>query len=127
MSSCTIYLKHLDPVACVREITNRAASSQVEVHFKFRKEAGDEFSRLILGTHNFFRTRAKGLEEARRDILQRISEVTVIVGIPRAGNVTGESLVTGVSPLAEKMDAMFFDGFTMRDGSGIDLMIHPRP
>ena len=116
MSSRTVYIRHNDPASCVREISARAERVGLEMHPLRRDQPGDRFSKLILGTHNFVRTSGRGAEADRLHVLEHITHTTVIVGVPSADD-------RKVAAVVEDLDAVVFDGTTVRDSSGEDLLV----
>jgi len=122
MNNCTIYLRHDDPIECIQEISVRASKVGLEIHPLVKEKPGDKFSQLILGTHNFIQCSARGADESRSRVLKHIAQTTVIVGVPRATDSPLGSELSVVAGVVLAMDAIIFDGTTMRDHSGADLL-----
>lgn len=118
MSACTIYVRHSEPRACVAELQRRAEQLHLEIHPLLREAAGDKFSKLILGTHNYARARTSATQE--HPVLRHILETGVIVGVPD-GFSEPATIHSGVASVAADMDAIVFDGHTFRDCSGHNL------
>ena len=116
MSSCTIYIRHTSPASCVGNILERSVAASVEVNPLVREKPGDYFSRLILGTHNFARRRVKGREDQCGPVLDFIASTSVIVGVPHSPDTRV------LAALTVGMKAVIFDGQTIRDPEGKDLL-----
>jgi hypothetical protein len=84
-----------------------ALAGRLRITAKVFVEGGDEYSKMILGMHNFFRRNApQPAPEPLRSALQRIGVSDMALGIVYA-DAEGEKIVMA---LASAMDAVVFDG-----------------
>jgi hypothetical protein len=80
-------------------------------------KAGVEMNPLvILGAHNHARRRVKGREEAFRPLLDFILDTSVVVGVPRAPEMSVLATVT------DGLKVAVFDGHTFRSLEQEDLL-----
>lgn len=121
MSSCTIYIRHPDPAACVEELRARSESRRLAIHLLVREKPGDQFSRLILGTHNLLRQKKEGKEEDHRAALDFVATTSVIVGIPGSEDRSVADSLRLAASICEGFDARCFDGHSLRDQAGADI------
>jgi hypothetical protein len=91
----------------------------LQLSIKKQIERGDSFSKLILGTHNFFRmieTRHKKLQEV---LLKKISSCDATIGIVADSDFTEtDERATFIYKLMEMFDGIMFDGQGMTDKNG---------
>ena len=120
MSSCTIFIRHVSPSVCIEELKSRAVHARLDIHPLVREKPGDKFCGLILGTHNFIRK--KGREDTVRPVLAFVASTSVIVGVPNAAEGSVSSSMERFAALIDGFDAVFFDGNTMLDRTGKDLL-----
>lgn len=123
MSSCTIYICHQDTNACIDDLNTRAAQVDLKINTLIRVQPGDQFSKLILGTLNHLRKFTHSPKTARRDVMKHVSGCPVLAGVPNAAGGPLASCKSEVAQIAASMNAMFFDGDTMRDYAGRDPML----
>jgi hypothetical protein len=111
--------RHLELVATEEEL-ERAVIGTAEGTVSFssmrQRAPGDEFSRMVLGMHNFFRTMATRKARRRRRILDLLDECEMAVGVVAAPDFTAtDSRLDLVFAIAAQLDGMVFNGSGMID------------
>ncbi len=138
-SSCTIYSPRLDfntPLTILRhyqgghlEIKNAkghwttltliTGESQIVFSSLWQQKPGDEFSRLILGTHNYFRMIGTQNKRLQNQLLHTIAATNMVIGvkaIPDFDESVGHFDL--IFAIAETLDGMIFNGNGMIDYEG---------
>ena len=82
-----------------------------------KKKPGDEFSKLILSTHNLFRTRVKQQSENKEIVLSRIKRTALAIGIVAEPDLSEED-EDCLLDLARILDGVIFNGSSMIDSEG---------
>ena len=122
MSPCTIFLRSTDPQPAIPGVLHRAQKFGTEVHTLVRQAPRDEFSRIILGAHNFVRSGKCGTDAARQRVLDFILDATLLVGVGQTPPEGERYSVSVVATIGGTSDMMVFDGLTLRDSTGSDLL-----
>ena len=82
-----------------------------------KKKPGDEFSKLILSTHNFFRTRVKQQSESKDAVLSRIKRTALVIGVVAEPDLSDEGKAC-LLDLARLLDGVIFNGSSMINAEG---------
>lgn len=84
-----------------------------------RQEPGDEFSRLILSTHDFFRKIGATEKSKQEAVLRAIGSSTIVVGVVAdPAFVEEEGHFECVLDVARILDGLIFNGTAMLDSEG---------
>jgi hypothetical protein len=88
-----------------------------------RDKPGDQFSRLVLGMHNFFRRIDTQGKEQKELVLAKIANSEMFIGVvaePEFSDLEGH--FTCLFALARKLNALIFTGQAMQDADGCRLL-----
>lgn len=80
-------------------------------------EPGDAFSRLILSTHNFFRTRVKEESEKKDLALRKIKSCALAVGVVAEPDLSEED-ENCLLDLTRLLEGVIFNGSSLIDSEG---------
>lgn len=142
-SKCTIFSPKLDFVGVIgflkkhaagqleikgsetvwEQIILRHGGSKLILNNLFRKEPGDSFSKLILGTHNFFHNINTFAFTQKEFVLRQVGNCQMalgMVGEPEFEEEAGHfDLIFG---LADELDGMIFNGAEMLNSQGKTIL-----
>ena len=100
-------------------VTCKTASGNLELCFKEYKESADEFSHLILGTHNYFNQTETTNEKIKDNLLNFISRCRIAIGVGAEPSFTEtDERLDIVFGIAELLDGIIFNGSEMIDKNG---------
>jgi hypothetical protein len=133
--NCTIFCRNGDRIRITGLITEllihaddlhewdgvpiQTGGSSIKLSRWVRTEAGDPFCRMVLGTHNRFRTVRTDATEAQRRVLDSIADCKSAIGVvaePEFDMYAGHlDLIFGI---ARELDGIIFNGSGMIDSDG---------
>jgi len=141
--SCTVYspvVKHAEVLALVKrmarngmvEVTgSEGAWDRIRVvlddgslvlNSMQRREPGDEFSRLILGTHNFFRTLETDSPQKKKILDFLLSCQWAVGAVAEPEFNTEDERLDIIFAVAELLDGMIFNGSEMITSEGQPIL-----
>jgi hypothetical protein len=99
------------------------AEGKITFNSAQQEKPGDEFSRMILGAHNYFRTiKTKNIKQQKR-ILDLLDECEMAIGVVADPDFTGtDKRLDLVFAIAGYLNAMMFNGSGMIDKDGAMIL-----
>lgn len=97
----------------------KTISGRLELSLKKYEQSGDDFSHLILGTHNYFNQVETKYEKAKNNLLNSISQSKIAIGVGAEPSFTEtDERLDIVFGIAEMLDGVIFNGSEMIDKDG---------
>src|SRR5262245_65947714 len=59
----------------------KTPAASLTLNRQIRREPGDRFSKMVLGIHNYFRVVKTPMEATQRDVLNRVANMAMAVGV----------------------------------------------
>lgn len=101
------------------KITILGSRATIVVNSLKYRQAGDEFSRLIMGMHNYLRNIDTSAVEVKQDVLERVGRCRYALGVVAEPEFLDEAgHFEFVFGLAEALDALIWNGSGLVDTRG---------
>lgn len=106
-----------------RRIEVRLPQSLIAFTSLIREKPGDQFSKIILSMHNFFRQIKTTAKANKQFVLSRVVNAEMLIGvIAEPAFIEKDKHFDCIWTLADRLDAIVFSGEAMLDAQGVRLL-----